>query len=390
VTYTQLVHFGGLIPKSVVNNGAVNQLMFLSRMRKRFDKSLEVDGSTRTLQVEMIQGHDDEYSAEEEKLLDDGDELFAAFSGMKATALKTASPLTTAKIAFRGGDNYAWGWATATVRASPEEVLAFLWDARSRTNAYADTLEVGVDEEQDHTRLIYVLKAFPKPLYDRDVLTRCLWKKQEEGGYLYSVCSEESEGRPQRPGIVRAKVCTAARIARSGRGTKLDYIIHPDAGGRIPNFVVNATLGGQLAYVSEIQEYFQAPRGLDEWDADDARAVGEAMCLKTQEEKHPEKGENKKSARMRELFKRYRGLGEIGRRYEFFQPMMARVVQGTLKPAGDVKSKLCSVSLKEGETIGRGLAMALASNLTAESGVEGWVGRYDVLTELDRTEAWFR
>ena len=69
---------------------------------------------------------------------------------------------------------------------------------------------------------------------------------------------------------------------------------------------------------------------------------------------------------------------------------MARVVRGTLKPAGDVKSKLCSVSLKEGETIGRGLAMALAGHLTAEAGVAEWVGRYDALTELDRTEAWFR
>ena len=70
--------------------------------------------------------------------------------------------------------------------------------------------------------------------------------------------------------------------------------------------------------------------------------------------------------------------------------MMARVVRSTLMPAGDVKTKLCSVSLKEGETIGRGLAMALASNLTAEAGVDEWILKHRSLGELDRTETWFR
>jgi len=83
-------------------------------------------------------------------------------------------------------------------------------------------------------------------------------------------------------------------------------------------------------------------------------------------------------------------LCEIGHKYEFFQPMMARVAQSKLRPAGDVKPKLCSLSLKEGETIDRGLAMALASNLTAEAGVDEWIGRQRCLGELNRTEAWFR
>jgi len=35
------------------------------------------------------------------------------------------------------------------------------------------------------------------------------------------------------------------------------------------------------------------------------------MCIKTEAEKHHKKGENKQSARMRELFPKQRGLGEI-------------------------------------------------------------------------------
>ena len=58
MTYTLQVDLGRLIPKSVVNSGAVGQLMDLSTMREQFDRSLEVDGATRALNVEMITGHD--------------------------------------------------------------------------------------------------------------------------------------------------------------------------------------------------------------------------------------------------------------------------------------------------------------------------------------------
>ena len=80
MTYTQHVDLGGLIPKSVVNSGAVGQLMYLSTMRKRFDKSLEVDGATRALNVEMISGHNGiDYSEEENRILKKGEKLFTDF-----------------------------------------------------------------------------------------------------------------------------------------------------------------------------------------------------------------------------------------------------------------------------------------------------------------------
>ena len=70
--------------------------------------------------------------------------------------------------------------------------------------------------------------------------------------------------------------------------------------------------------------------------------------------------------------------------------MMARVVENKLRTAGDVKSKLCSVSANEGRKIGAGLAIALASNLTAEVAVDEWISKHRCLGELDRTEVWFR
>jgi len=70
--------------------------------------------------------------------------------------------------------------------------------------------------------------------------------------------------------------------------------------------------------------------------------------------------------------------------------MITRVVENKLRPASDVKTRLCNVSVKEGRMIGGGLALALASHETAEAGVDEWILKYRCLIELDRTEAWFR
>jgi len=392
VTFTQTVNLGGLVPKWAVTRQGGKQLMYLSTMRKQFDKSLEIDCATRAQNVGLIADHMEQYSEEENRILAEGENHFTDFQGMKVKSLKMASPLTTAKIAYKSGGRHAWGRATTTVRARPEEVLAFTWDAMRRSARRDEDLEKSVEERINwHNTLVYVKKRTPKIILDRDFLGRCVWKKEGEG-FVLVTSPEESEARPITGSVVRGKYWSALKIKRKNdKETTLEYVINQDAGGSLPGWLMSRYTGSNLAFVTEIQEYFQALRGLEEWDADDARAVGEVMCIKTKAEKHSEKGENKQSARMRVLFKKHLSLCEIGRRYEFFEGMMARVVRSTPKPAGDVKSKLCSVSLTEGETIGRGLAMALACNLTAEAAVDEWVLKYKrSLGELDRTEAWFR
>jgi len=390
VRLTSEIYMGGNVTKFAQRRGTVKFLSSLSLMRKQFDRSSELDGATRALNVGLITHHMEQYSEEENALLEEGEKHFADFKETKTKSLKMVSPLTTGEIAFKK-DSHAWGRATTTVRARPEEVLAYMLDVMKRCGQYADDLEKHAEQVNGHNQLAYVKKRSPKIFADRDFLARCVWKKEGEG-FVYVTSPEESDARPIMDGVVRGKFPSAMRIKRKNdKDTTLEYVICPDFGG--PGgfaYLMNLYIASNLSYVTEIQEYFQELRGLEEWDVDDARAVGEVMCIKTKAEKHPEKGENKQSARMRVLFKNILSLSEIGRRYEFFEGMMARVMRSTLKPAGDAKSKLSNVSLKEGETIGRGLSMALASNLTAEAAVDEWILKYRSLAELDRTEAWFR
>ena len=313
VTLTQQVGFGGLLPRSVNDGQAVNQLLYLSTMRVRFDKSSEIDGATRARNVETIMKHDDEYSAEEMKFVEDGEGQFEVFNGLKAKALEMASPLTTGKLAVESRDRQAWGWASTTVRASPEEVLAFMWDTMRRSARKDDDLEKTIDENPNaHSQLVYQKKKAPRPLKDREFLGRMVWKKDNEGGFLFVTGPAETEKRPPDSRAVRGTYPSTMRIKKVNEETTLELVAHPDFGGDVPGFVMKFYMARNLSNITTtIQDYFQELRGLEEWDGEDGRAAGEVMCIKTKAEKHHEKGESKVGVRMRGLFKRQKGLKQI-------------------------------------------------------------------------------
>jgi len=71
--------------------------------------------------------------------------------------------------------------------------------------------------------------------------------------------------------------------------------------------------------------------------------------------------------------------------------MMVRVVENKLRAVVSVvNTPLCDASKKEGRAMARGLAMALAGNLTAEAGVDQWILQERALVQFDKEEVWFR
>jgi hypothetical protein len=64
--------------------------------------------------------------------------------------------------------------------------------------------------------------------------------------------------------------------------------------------------------------------------------------------------------------------------------LLAKVVANKLRPAGDSKTKLCNMSVKQANIIGGALASCIAANLTAPAAVDEWMLRYPAMGELDR------
>jgi hypothetical protein len=394
-SFTQQVDLGGAIPRFVVDKAGVKQLMYLSTMRKRFDKSLEIDGVNRASIVEMINNHaDEEYTEEEESTVADGISAIQAFKAnpkKRQTSMKHDA-IAKHELLVEEKNKATWGLATTIVHASAEEVLAFQWHTKARNQFKSDTLEKTYFHETNHSRIEYVIKKLPAAFSNRDFMGLVVWKRiSDEKLVMVSDPREDAELRPRTRDVVRGKFPLFLQITRlAADKCQLEFMLQLDIGIVVPRKLLNFYVEYNLKRATHIRQYFQAMRGLALWDADDGTEIGEIMMLPSRAEKHRNKDETKMEARIRELFGKNKGLEEIGTKYEFFRTMMVRVLENKLRPSGDINTNLLNLGAMEGRKIGAGLAMAMAGNLTSEAAVDEWILRYPALKELDRAEIWFR
>jgi hypothetical protein len=179
---------------------------------------LAIDAAGRLEVIAKIQSHDDPYTEKEKKILQSGVDIVMLFEGVSSKAFKWAgqSPTTKAKIAYKRGDHLAYGWATATVRASAEQVLAWVWDQNSRAMVREDNLEKSIDDAPNrHNQLLYMRKKTVSAIADRDFLGRSLWMRTRNG-YIVVTNAEESDRRGPVDDTVRGKYPSTLRIVREG------------------------------------------------------------------------------------------------------------------------------------------------------------------------------
>jgi hypothetical protein len=161
-------------------------------------------------------------------------------------------------------------------------------------------------------------------------------------------------------------------------------VIHPSAGGSLPSWFIKRWVASQLTAVTLCQERFQSLRGLESWDEEDGRAVGNMLLNVTKAEVYHEKGETRVEARVRGLMENVKGLKEVGDRWAWFEVLLAGVAANKLRRARDSRAKLCNMSLKQAGVIGSALSLSIATNLTAPAAVDEWILRYPAMGEMDR------
>ena len=192
----------------------------MSVMRKRFDKSPAIDAASNLRLVTMIQNHDDDYSAREVEILEGGRKMLEVFEQQKSKELKMASSMTKAKIAYKPGEKHAFGWATTTVRASSQEVLAFVWDTEARCKARPDDLDKSVDERpNEHNMLVYVRVRAKRAQKESERAPACEHQRALRE-YLHSLAL----AHPSPPGTIGSRRLTLSTTATFSGG--------PSGGGR--------------------------------------------------------------------------------------------------------------------------------------------------------------
>jgi hypothetical protein len=171
--------------------------------------------------------------------------------------------------------------------------------------------------------------------------------------------------------------------------TKLEYVIHPDGGGRVPGWVMNFYMAANLAYVTEIQEYFQRFRSLSEYDEKDGAAVGETFMIKTKVEKLREKGTHKYQIRVSNVVKSHVALKEFSELNPWFPSLVVGMLSRRLREMKFVSTKLENLSNKEALTIGHSFSVPLRARKSAQAGSDVWINEYPSLVVLARREKFF-
>ncbi|GMI42566.1 hypothetical protein TeGR_g11948 [Tetraparma gracilis] len=401
------VDIGGVIPKPLVNSGIAKPLSFLSTMRVRFDRTGELDGSSRRAVGQRLNKHrhmrnyESSYSSEELRPLNDGFRDLAFFKASKGTAvdLETISPTTTAQYKSTNSDHHAIGWATTVVAAHPIDVLAYVWDFSSRANFRAGVVEREVDEvTNDHSQIVYEKVKLPDPLLNRDFVSRMLWRQEEAASAdsptvlvvttIPVVTAKRTrvkvnKGRARRLSLrisikkmiddlcVRGELPTTMRLTKLGeRSTQVEYYISPNGGGSAPDWALKKSLvSHRLGYVTEIQQYFQQLRKMGGYDDTDAKAIGIRLMFP-------------------DVVKKHDGLKIIAEKYPLVVNMLEEAVRGELNMNKGILTKLDCLSAFEARRIGANLTAALRMRKTARAGVYQWQTQNPSMDELCRQYPW--
>jgi hypothetical protein len=353
----------------------------------------------------MIVGHSSPYSEQETRVLSVGTSYISLFQGENLKrAKRVASKIPSVRnfVAHKKGDAHVVGESKGTVKASDHTVLSYLWDfcAKHRWTEHDLDREI-LEMKNDHHFVAYSHKSFPDIVKGVHIKSRygvndCVWRREKDGSLLF-VCLPlmGHDKMPEAVNGVESKTTAVYKIKEVSPGEcRVTHVTQLSLGGKVPSWVANLVMESRLTTTYMLRNYFHALRSLDVWDASDGKSVGEFMLVKTKEEKNHDDGETRTEARLRLLFQEDRGLREAGKKYPFLQHMMVQVIKNKLRPAGVVNTKLVDLSTDrftdETLTIGKGLALSVFSNASAEAAVDEWILKYPALREFDEEEVWFR
>jgi hypothetical protein len=418
--WSQLIHIGRVIPNWLIKIAGTRQLMNLSRMRKLFDSTVSIEQQARSENAEIIRNHrnnaaaSESYSAEELETIAKETSMFTAMLTAKIKSIVLPSPVATARLGYT--TDSMLGYASLVVRGDAEDVLASVWDMTKRSAKRSDEAEHTVDEiVNSHCKIVYLRKSAGRSR-GREYLNKCLWKKMDEGCYVYvasptmsasRTVANDNERRSSALATARRRSSLsqrdqppkrenyrcAVKITKLGPGRcRVEYVLRYDAAGRM-NWSSGKFLTSSLPWVIELRDTFQSLRSSELYDAEDGKSIAESLMVRSNAMHHTAvyrgRHESELDARIRGLFERYNGLKDISSKHPFFKTMLARALQNKLRPACKVSTKLVNISRKEGHGIGGSLALSLVSNLTGEAAVWEWISRYPCLQQLDREEIWF-
>ncbi|GMH91106.1 hypothetical protein TL16_g11959 [Triparma laevis f. inornata] len=387
----------GSIPKFLANSKIIDTLANLSKTRKRFDKSLDIDAGRRVKLSQVIKREVmSKEDSSEEYALDKFEALFEERKGFERPSRIIG--LADTKLLGHG-----WGSTSVDVRAEMEEVVSFFWDFGSRANMeISGDVERTFEEDEEGTGLRKVVRrrqqlesthvtthrdriftsvmTLQKINNDTIVLllTPIWWK---EGEKMVRIRAHSAITNATEP--MNAKETVVMRFRRMGLVTKLDYACEIETGSLVTKSTNRQFVERRLGEIAEVSIHFQRLLKLEDCMEHDGHAIGYDLVWDAT-------SPWRRVERLQEVFKKNRALRELGQRHSWIKEMMAIAVLGNLHRNKPVETKLDCVVDSEARQIGKNLIPALMTEALAESGVDQWRVQNRAVRELCERHEWFK
>ena len=368
---------------------------------------------------------DQAYNSEETLQIEDGLARHKAFTSLvNRKTVPSTSPLTSLEIAHKEGDINPFGRISITVRATPQEILAYQWDSDAQHSRAADTINKKlIEEPNDHNKRISQTRLMlNKTVNNRIFLTRFLWKELDSissnnKSYVF-VTTPEIEAVANTPDVsqdrgrrlalrntFRTNKPTKARYNSTTKitgfqscVTKVDCVIQLDVGGngfdRAKQFQ-NLNLQISLNRLIQMKDYFQKVRPLNLLDKSDGEAMGVAFNLRRAVERKKQGWFYVVNSKHVErcvaiVMKEYKALREFEELHRWFPDLMIGMLDNHIymKPPA-VRAHMMNLSQKEANIIGLKLSKTLREKATATSGVSQWMLQHNAMVEMNKKYPFF-
>jgi hypothetical protein len=337
-------------------------------LRKRFDKSRDIDTANRLGIVERMR-----------KLKVNGsgtlDEKFEVKWRMAKVSGRESTWINVHRSAVGTGE----GRITMIVRSSLEEVASFFWDFTSRANLrLSGDKERIVEEERGGewemlTKKCEKLASKHRSVHlDREFNNAMQLVKIDEYTIIIQSKPKISGNEPSRGtardtfwGVHKAEETMATKFKRRGeKRVEVNFCTAISLGKLVSKEATKATLMARLDLIMHTSFYFYDLLPSSEVTKEDGRATGEALMHVTRGQRKSKKGV------VRDYVKSNKAFRELADRFEFIEPMMCAVVRNKLMSLANIKRKAEALGGEEGRLVGRSLAMSLATTLTPSAGVD--------------------
>lgn len=369
VFFTTRVNLGGAIPSSVMNTLASKLLSAASDLRKKFDRSREIDAYNRLQIVDKMKNLAvDSYN--------NFDENFKDLQGMQE--VHTAFPLSSTWVKVEGRGK-GWGKMTVSVPIDLENVAAFFWDFESRVHeATTGDVERVVElregdwkmtasrvqkvKSEHHVthRLRRFLNVVRLRKVDTDTIVITMDPLSQQQGRPWKGSSREVEGTEEG----------AMRLTRLGEEkTKVEFVTKLKLGGSVSDVTTRIALERHLDEAADAERYFIDAIPLQDMTKEEGEDLGMDLVW----EGGRIGGGNLRKDKMRhveERCKESKALKAVVKRFPWFVTLLQRALSGEYTFNTSQNTKLECVTEKEARIIGRNLMPCLKSRKMATAGVE--------------------